>query len=295
MPPQLADYGDYVRQRDSDQPLTAMGLPKVSIITITMNAAPTLERTIDSVQSQGFGALEQIFVDGGSTDGTLDIIKRRARPLDYWISKKDKGISDAFNKGVALARGSFILILNADDWLSPDQIDIAVRVLEKSGADFVFGDLVFYQGDAPLFRYVGDPGYARVIHGRWPAVGHPTTLATRDSYARVGLFDTVYRNAMDYDWLLRLHCAGGHGIYCPGLVANMTHDGVSNLQFRHTIEEVRQIVVAHGRNPLLAGLEARFRYAKTRLSQPIKRHGAPLYRWIRRFINPSYKPITLNG
>jgi glycosyltransferase involved in cell wall biosynthesis len=295
MPPQLADYGAYGKRRDADQPLTPLGWPQVSIITITMNAAATLERTIASVQAQEFPSIEQIFVDGGSADGTLDIIKSRVRPADYWISEKDKGISDAFNKGIALARGSCILILNADDWLSPDQIGISLKALEGSGADFVFGDLIFYQGETPLFRYRGDPAYARVIDRRWPSVGHPTLLATRSAYARAGLFDTAYRNAMDYDWLLRLHRAGGRGFYCSDLAANMTHDGVSNLQFRRTIEEVRQIVIAQGRNPILAGLEARFRYWKTRLSQPIKRHGAPLYRLIRRSINPSYKPITLSG
>jgi GT2 family glycosyltransferase len=247
------------------------------------------------VQAQGFASIEQIFVDGSSSDGTLGIIRRLARPQDYWISEKDAGISDAFNKGIALARGSLLLILNADDWLSANQIEIAVRALEESKADFVFGDLIFYQGETALFRYVGDPAYARVIDRRWPAVGHPSLLATRNCFTRVGLFDTAYRNAMDYDWLLRLHRDGARGFYCPDLVANMTHDGVSNLQFRRTIEEIRRIVIAQGRNPLIAGIEARFRYLKTRLSQPVKRYGAPLYRLVRRVINPSYKPIPFSG
>jgi glycosyltransferase involved in cell wall biosynthesis len=291
MAPRLADYDVYVKRRDAEQP--PAGRPEVSIVTITMNAASTLERTIASVQSQTYPSIEQIFVDGGSSDGTVGIIRARARAQDYWISEKDKGISDAFNKGVTLARGSFILILNADDWLSPDQIEISLKALRDSGADFVFGDLIFYQGEMSLFRYQGDPDYARVIHRRWPSVGHPTLLAARACFERAGLFDTHYRNAMDYDWLLRLHRAGGRGSYCSAIVANMTHDGVSNLQFRRTIEEIRQIVITDGRNPVLAGLEARFRYWKTRLSQPIKRHGAPLYRLIRRSINPSFKPIGL--
>jgi glycosyltransferase involved in cell wall biosynthesis len=291
MAPRLADYEAYVKRRDAGR----SSPPLVSIVTITMNAAATLERTIASVRAQTYPAIEQIFVDGGSTDGTVEIIRRHARAQDYWISERDKGISDAFNKGIALARGDFILILNADDWLSPDQIEVSVKALRESGVDFVFGDLIFYQGETPLFRYQGDPDYARVVHRRWPSVGHPTLLATRFCFERVGLFDTLYRNAMDYDWLLRLHLAGGRGLYRKTIVANMTHDGVSNLQFRRTIDEIRQIVVAHGRNPFVAGLEARFRYWKTRISQPIKRHGAPLYRLIRRSINASYKPITLNG
>jgi glycosyltransferase involved in cell wall biosynthesis len=287
--PILADYDSYAtaRPRDGAQPF-------VSIVTIVLNAAATLERTIASVQGQTFASLEHVLVDGGSTDGSLDIIRRMARPQDYWISEKDAGISDAFNKGVALARGRFILILNADDWLSADQIERSVGTLQKTGAEFVFGDLIFYEGDRPIFRCMGNPDYAKAIRRRWPAVGHPTTLASRACFERAGLFDIAYRNAMDYDWLLRLHCAGARGAYSPEIVGHMTHDGVSNRQFLRTIEEVRRIVIAQGRNPVLAGLEAGFRRVKTGLAQPVKRHGQPLYNLVRRTINGSYRPVSLS-
>jgi GT2 family glycosyltransferase len=286
----LIEYDSYTTKRGA----SVGDAPAVSIVTIVLNAAPTLERTIASVQAQSFSSIEHVLVDGGSTDGSLDIIRRMARPQDYWISEKDRGISDAFNKGVALARGRHVLILNADDWLSPDQIARAMAALQSSGADFVFGDLIFYEGERPLFRYGGDPHYANVIRRRWPSVGHPTLLASRGCFERIGLFDPSYRNAMDYDWLLRLHCAGARGVYCPDVVGHMTHDGVSNLQFSRTIEEVRRIVVAHGRNPIVAGLEAGFRHLKTRIAQPIKRRGAPLYRLVRQTINPSYRPVGVS-
>jgi glycosyltransferase involved in cell wall biosynthesis len=268
--------------------------PVVSIVTVALNAARTLERTIASVQAQTFRSVEHVLVDGGSTDGTLDIIRRMVRPQDYWISEKDRGISDAFNKGVAMARGRYVLILNADDWLSPEQIGNSIAALEKSGADFVFGDLIFYEGERALFRYGGDPAYAKVIRRRWPSVGHPTLLAARSCFERAGLFDPLYRNAMDYDWLLRVHCAGARGVYCPEVVGHMTHDGVSNLQFARTIDEVRRIVVAHGRNPVVAALEAGFRRLKTSVAQPIKRRGEPLYRLARQIINPSYRPVRVS-
>ncbi len=288
--PHLKEYDGYATKRGAPNGAP----PLVSIVTVALNASRTLERTIASVQGQSFKSVEHVLVDGGSTDGMLDIIRRMARPQDYWISEKDRGISDAFNKGVALTHGRYILILNADDWLSPDQIAHSVGALEKSGADFAFGDLIFYEGDRPLFRYGGDPRYENVIRRRWPSVGHPTLLATRSSYERIGLFDPIYRNAMDYDWLLRLHCAGGRGVYCPDAVGHMTHDGVSNLQFARTIEEVRRIVVAHGRNPALAALEAGFRRLKTSIAQPIKRRGEPLYRLVRQTINPSYRPVGVS-
>jgi GT2 family glycosyltransferase len=200
------------------------------------------------------------------------------------------GISDAFNKGVALTRGRYVQILNADDWLSPPQIAHAVAALENGTADFVFGDLVFYEGERPIFHYAGDANYARAIHRRCPTVSHPTVLARRASFERIGLFDLNYRNAMDYDWLLRLYRDGGAGVYCKDVVGHMTHAGVSNRQFARTIDEVRRITIAHGRSKWVAGIEARARLFKTSAAQPIKRKLYPLYSLVRRAINPSYRP-----
>ena len=292
-PPFLSDYAQYARKRLTGTGLTASP-PLVSVITVSLDAAKTIERTIRSVQDQSFTSIEHIFVDGGSGDDTLAIIKRSARPQDHWISEPDKGISDAFNKGVALSRGSDVQILNADDWLSPDQIERAVGALQHAQAEFVFGNLIFYENDTPAFHYAGDPHYARAIHRRWPSVAHPTMLVARRAFERIGLFDPAYRNAMDYDWLLRLHCAGGKGVYCPALCAHMNHDGVSNRRFARTIDEVKKIVIAHGRNPLVAEIEARMRRVKTSAAQPIKRHLQPLYRLVRRTINASYKPIAIS-
>jgi hypothetical protein len=97
---------------------------------------------------------------------------------------------------------------------------------------------------------------------------------------------------MDYDWLLRLHRAGGVGVYCPEIVGHMTHAGVSNRRFASTIDEVRQIAIAHGRNRVIANIEARARLLKTSAAQPIKRRFYPLYSFIRRAINPSYRQVS---
>lgn len=290
--PSLIGYAGHTERRAREQPASSWPVPEVSIVTVVLNAAATIERTISSVQAQQLPGIEHVFVDGGSTDGTLAVIRRLARPQDYWISEPDRGISDAFNKGVALARGRFVQILNADDWLSADQIERSVTVLQQTAADFVFGDLVFHDEGRPIFTYAGDPAYARVIGRRMPAISHPTVLAARAWFERIGLFDLAYRNAMDYDWLLRLHRAGGKGAYSPAILGHMTHAGVSNRQFKRTIDEVKAIAIAHGRSRLLAGAEARARYLKTAASGPIKRHARPLYQLVRRVINPSYRPIS---
>jgi glycosyltransferase involved in cell wall biosynthesis len=290
--PIFDDYATYRDMRGKAQPDDVA--PLVSIVTATLNSAATLERTFRSVHAQTIPGIEHIIVDGGSRDGTLDLVRRFARGHDYWISEPDRGISDAFNKGVAMARGRYIQILNADDWLSGNQIECAVKTVEGAGADFAFGDLVFYEGNRPIFFYIGDAAYERVIHRRMPSVGHATMLASRAAFERAGLFDTSYAHAMDYDWLLRLHNAGGRGVYCPDIVGHMTHAGISNRNFRETIEEVREIAVAHGRNPYIAAVEARARRLKTSAAQPVRRHFLPLYQLARRILNPAYRPAPAN-
>jgi GT2 family glycosyltransferase len=265
----------------------------VSVVTVTLNAAATVSRTIASVHTQSQAGIEHVFVDGGSTDETYTLLRHAMRAHDYAISEPDRGISDAFNKGIAMARGRYVQILNADDWLSPKQVEHAIRTLRFADAAFVFGNLIFYEAGAASFTYIGDPEYASSIHRRMPAISHPTVIVARKWFEHIGLFDLQYRTAMDYDWLLRLHRAGGRGVYCPDVVGHMTHEGVSNRQFKRTIEEVRRIAIAHGRHPALATAEARMRYLKTLAAQPLKRRARPLYSRIRRAINPSFRPAPL--
>lgn len=289
--PTLADYASVAERRHVEQPFANEPPPLVSIVTVVMNAASTIGRAIESVHAQRGPAIEHVFVDGGSRDGTVALIRARVRVQDYLVSEPDHGISDAFNKGVSLARGRFIQFLNADDWLSPDQIERATDLLRSASADYVFGNLVFYEDGRPRHTLAGDPGYARVIHRRMPAIGHPTVLAKRALFERVGLFDLRLRNAMDYDWLYRVHRAGGIGVYGAEIVGHMTWAGVSNTHFARTIEEVRRVAVDQGRNPLLAGAEAQFRYWKTRSSHVVKSRARPLYDLVRRTINPSFRPL----
>jgi glycosyltransferase involved in cell wall biosynthesis len=265
------------------------------VVTVTLNVCATLPRTIESIQRQTYRSIEHIVVDGGSTDGTIEILRSSLRPTDCWISEPDRGISDAFNKGVVLSRGEFIQFMNADDWMSPNQVETAVETLQTTGADFVFGDLIFYEEGRPAFRYRGDPDYTRCIENRMPALNHPTILVRRSAFLRIGLFDLRYQCAMDYDWLLRLHRAGGSGVYNGDILAYMSHDGVSNTHFRKTIREVQRIAVEHGRSPLLAEIEADGRLAKTALGREARHRAHPLYHRIRQIINRSYVALPRSG
>jgi glycosyltransferase involved in cell wall biosynthesis len=266
--------------------------PLVSLVTVALNRAATIERTIESVLRQTYAPLEYIVIDGGSSDGTVDVLRRYGGRIAHWRSEPDRGISDAFNKGLALAKGAAIGLINADDWLAPEQIANGVAALERSGADFVFGDLLYHDAAGrALFRIRGDPHYARTIDRGMPDVNHPTLLAWREVYARVGGFDPAYRFAMDYDWLLRVHRAGFRGVYEPRLVGRMTLEGASDRRYRQALAEVRRIAIRHGQ-PALAGW-AWFGY---RLGKGMARRGlerlapATLHERLRRRVNRHFTP-----
>jgi glycosyltransferase involved in cell wall biosynthesis len=289
-PPTLTEYRRTVRRPAEVGAGSAM--PLVSLITVTREARVTLPRTIASVQRQSFASIEHVVVDGASTDGTAALLSASLRPRDCWISEPDRGISDALNKGVALARGRYVQFVHADDWLSDDQVERAVETLELSGADFVFGDLVFYEGDRAVFEYAGDPHYRRRLARRLPALNHPTVLARATCFERIGLFDLRYRCAMEYDWFMRLHRAGGHGVHSPRIRGHMNHDGISNVDYHRTIREVRAIAIAYGRHPCLAYLEAGLQHTKMTAGRWTKAYAAGLYHRVRRRINPSFRPLA---
>lgn len=259
--------------------------PPVSVVTVCFNAAATLQRTIDSVQRQSMPT-EHVFVDGGSRDATLDIIRARLRPQDRLLSEPDRGISDAINKGLAMARGRYVCILHADDWHAPDQLENAVKAIEASRAPFVFGDVLLYVDGKPWFREQGDADYGRVIRQRMASVPHPSILYARDVFSRVGLYRLDLKLAMDYEWLLRATVLGEMGALAPGVVANMTLDGVSNTRYWRTMKEVSDIAISYGYPPLRSRVQLLARYGKTSAGRTLRTLSPGLYQAARKRINP---------
>ena len=128
--------------------------PVISIVTIVFNGERHLEQTIQSVLDQNYPNLQYIIIDGGSTDHSLEIIKKYEKDLYFWTSEKDKGISDAFNKGIAHATGDIIGIINADDWYEPRTFE---RVASQMGdADICFGDVQFWKNEQKEFIQKGN-------------------------------------------------------------------------------------------------------------------------------------------
>lgn len=224
-------------------------LPVVSILTIVHNRRDTLPGTIRSVLSQTYPNIEYVVVDGASTDGTLEVIKQFDDKIDRWISEPDCGTSDAINKAISLARGDFVSFLASDDWFDANFIETAVKALVSSGADFVFGDLRIYKGNALVQTVKGDQGYAKsdqseVRSSHFPAMvtrSFPTMVTKRECFQKVGLFDLKYKTRNDFEWILRLHLHGGTGVYESELVGHFRLGGISDdgSDFTHIFENLK--------------------------------------------------------
>ena len=180
---------------------------KVSIITVCYNSAETVIDTLQSVLCQDYTDAEHIVVDGGSTDGTADVIGRCKGRIATFISEPDEGIYDAMNKGIRIARGDIIGFLNADDiYADASVISDVTTALAAGGFDGVYGDLVYVRRDDPpkVPRYwkAGEslPGSFRL--GWVPP--HPTFFCRRQLFEQHGYFNPLYRIAGDFELMLRL-------------------------------------------------------------------------------------------
>ncbi|WP_432210126.1 glycosyltransferase family 2 protein [Marinobacter alkaliphilus] len=222
---------------------------KVSVITVCFNSAETIEGTLAAVSSQTYPDTEHVIIDGGSSDGTVDRVRTRVRESDVLVSEPDEGLYDAMNKGVALAKGDIVGILNSDDFYeSEDVISSVVRVFaENPDVDVVFGDVVFVAPEDLLrvTRYYGAEHFRpwKLRFGWMPP--HPATFVRKSAYERVGKYRLDMRIAADYDMFVRwLLVAGLKWKYLDKVLVRMRAGGVSTSGFRSSIRLNREIVRA---------------------------------------------------
>lgn len=217
------------------------GLPLVSVVTVCFNSVRTLEQCIQSVLGQAYANIEYILIDAGSSDGTLDVIKRHEDAIDYYVSEPDRGLYHAMNKGLELSSGDYILILNSDDWYESDCISSLVRGIRASGTDFC----------SALARRVADDGSAIDVLPSMPyddslrfgmSLRHELMLVPSAIYERVGGYDSRYRIIADFDFAVRLYEAGCtlHEIQRPLL--NFRVSGVSNTNWSRLVQEHRMLL-----------------------------------------------------
>lgn len=224
-----------------------LNIVKFSIITVTRNSIDFVEDAIKSVLLQNVFSLEYIIIDGGSTDGTIGIIERYAE-LDSrirWISEPDKGISDAFNKGIRMASGDIIGILNSDDRYTPDTLKlVAEAVVAHPECDVFHGNMLRFEGDTPLFMLKPSDVECNIWHEM--PLNHPATFVSKRAYTAVGPFDTGLKIAMDYDMILRIFVAGFKFEYIEAVLAHMRYGGVSDERFMAARREVLAITLREG-------------------------------------------------
>ena len=177
--------------------------PFFTLITVCLNAKNTLERTITSVRNQTFKDFEYIIIDGGSSDGSLDIIHSNRDIIDLVVSEKDEGIYDAMNKGISLAKGEFIGIINSDDWYEVDALANIYLEAKRHPNAVIHGLCRYYKGEK-VDKVMG------IHHNnlREMAICHPTCFVSSALYQKYGNFNTKFTIAADYDLLLRFYLKG---------------------------------------------------------------------------------------
>ena len=221
---------------------------KVSIITVTYNSEKYLKDCIDSVIIQNYPDIEHIIVDGGSTDGTVDIIKSYGNKVSQWLSEKDSGMYDALNKGMKMATGEIIGILNSDDMLySPNGIREIVKSFKDNQVDSVYGDLAYVEQEETrrVLRYWKGFQYKRLrfLFGWMPA--HPTFYVRKEIIDQLGGYETHYFSACDYEFMLRyLYKHRISSYYLPKLVVKMRVGGASNVTMARRLRANRRDYLA---------------------------------------------------
>lgn len=215
------------------------GQPLVSIITVVKNGAVYLEECIRSVLAQNWPNTEYILIDGGSADATLDIIRRYENRIDYWRSEPDQGIFDAMNKGISLANGDLIGLLNADDWYEPGAVESAATAfIEKSIPGIYYGDNYLVQVDLKR-RYAL---HSSLEFWKGMSVCHQAMFVHRGVYRQLGCYDLRYRLAADFDFFLRALRNGTPFVPLGLPVVNFRDTGASALSLSEGNREITNIL-----------------------------------------------------
>lgn len=245
----------------------------VSVITIVYNGVSELERTMQSVLNQDYPNIQYIVIDGGSSDGTLDLIKQFDEQIDTWLSEKDEGISDAFNKGIRYAEGELIGLLNCGDYFELDAISKMVDNYLQIGLHP--NNYTVMHGNIRMFNEQQGKIYAplklETFSYQMP-VWHPTIFASKYIYADFQ-YDKSYRIAMDYELFSKVYAAKGRFIYVNSLITHMNTKGLSNSNAAKGFKEVMHASRKNLRiHPLISYYYYKYRTTLNKLITLIKKN-----------------------
>jgi len=231
---------------------------KISIITVSFQSGATIEQTIQSVLSQTYSNIEYLIIDGASKDNTLQIIEKYKNRISHIVSEPDKGIYNAMNKGIKLATGEIIGILNSDDFFCNNQIiENVVNAFSIQQIDALYGDVQFIDPIQPqkITRYYSSKRFKPFMfkYGFMPA--HPSFYAKRELFEKYGLYKEDYKIASDYELLIRfLYVNKIKTTYLNFPFVTMQMGGVSTKSFRSNIILNQEIVRGCKENNLYTNL-----------------------------------------
>ncbi len=216
----------------------------ISIVTATYNRHTTVRDSIESLAGQTYTNYEHIIQDGGSTDGTLDVVSALADARTRLVSAPDGGIYDALNKGIERSTGDVVGLVHSDDFFAADTVlEKVARAFQNPAVDGVYGDLQYITPSEPrrIVRHwrAGPYSRAKLKHGWMPP--HPTLFLRRDVFEKWGYYDTSYRIAADYDAMLRWLWTGNIKLaYIPEVLVKMRTGGESNRSLGRIITKSRE-------------------------------------------------------
>jgi len=221
-----------------------MHTPTLTVITVVYNNVRDIERTITSVVRQTYPHIEYIIVDGNSTDGTVDVIKRYTKHLSKWVSEPDKGIYDAMNKGLALATGSYVLFMNSGDEMYAE--DTVAQVFNSApDADIYYGETEMYNEH---WQSLGLRRHAIPAQFNWRSFRFGMNISHQAIYIRrsiVGRYDLRYRLSADIDWIIRAAKKANKIVNTRLIVAKYLVGGMSKKHHWESLKERFQIFTKH--------------------------------------------------
>ena len=236
--------------------------PKFSLITVVLNNKELLEKTIESVLNQNFKNFEYIIIDGGSNDGTLEILKKYNNKIDYWLSERDNGIYDAFNKGMELSKGDYLGIINSDDTYRSNALNIISKYINKNeNIDFIFGSVQKRWGLLSGYK----PWKIFFTWGFYTS--HSTGFfIKRTSAKKVGFYNLKYKYHSDYDYFFRMIVKKklkGLATLKSEITGDFRSGGFSSkMKFKDSLKEDFRIRRDNGQNILFLIIIYLYRYIR---------------------------------
>lgn len=230
--------------------------PKISVITISFNSEKYIEECIQSVVNQPYENKEYIVIDGGSTDNTIEIINKYKDKISYFISEPDKGISDAFNKGIKASTGDLIGILNSDDFMMPD-------ALSKIASNYS-PEIEIYRGHSITWDEKLNKKYQDYPNDRFkmipfePRMCHESAYITKEAYLKFGVYKVDLKYLMDLDLFVRMYNAGIKSKFIDVCVITFRTGGISSLSQKYQKGERKRLIIENGGNQLQAFIYVKY-------------------------------------